>query len=96
MTLTAASEYLEFTEEQLSPAGKTKYVGVYARRSGARLGGIRWFGRWRQYVFVPERETVFNPTCLREIADRVDALTVEHRALGATEAALRSGEASVQ
>lgn len=32
------------------------------------LGQIKWFGRWRKYVFEPTEKTVYEETCLREIA----------------------------
>jgi hypothetical protein len=33
------------------------------------LGEVKWFGRWRQYVFFPLHETIFDKSCLRDIAD---------------------------
>lgn len=44
------------------------------------LGVIRWFARWRQYVFQPASDTVFNPVCMREIADKSYSLTLAQRA----------------
>ena len=43
------------------------------------LGWIKWFGRWRKYSFFPKGETVFEPTCLREIAVFCQAATEIHR-----------------
>lgn len=34
----------------------------------ARLGEIRWFGRWRKYAFYPVEGTLYEETCMREIA----------------------------
>lgn len=72
--------YLGFTLDEVASEGrKTKVWRVRATRDYALLGTIKWFGRWRQYTFFPEPETIFNPDCLREIADRCAALTKRHR-----------------
>lgn len=47
--------------------GKTKVWVVRSKRTGDILGQIRWFGRWRQYSFYPEHNTVFDATCLMDI-----------------------------
>lgn len=50
------------------PSQKTVTWIVRGKRSGILLGRIHWYGPWRQYVFYPEPETLFNGGCLREIA----------------------------
>ena len=35
--------------------------------SDSLLGGIEWYGPWRQYCFFPEFDTVFNVSCLEDI-----------------------------
>lgn len=57
--------------------GTTCVWVVLSTGSGALLGQIRWFSRWRQYVFSPHVDAVFNPDCLREIADFVAEKTRE-------------------
>ena len=59
------SKYLEFQFLEKKP--KTKVIGVYSKRSGDRLGIIKWYGAWRQYAFYPEYETLFNTECLNDI-----------------------------
>lgn len=54
------TKYLEFVETGTSPSGRTKRWEVRSISQDASLGGIEWFGRWRQYVFAPGPETVFN------------------------------------
>jgi hypothetical protein len=44
------------------------------------LGEIRWFGRWRCYSFFPDTDTLYEQTCLRDIADFCETVTKEHRA----------------
>ena len=43
------------------------------------LGTIRWFGRWRKYCFFPASETVYEETCLGEIAEFCVRETKNHR-----------------
>ncbi len=74
------SKYLHFNEYQPQKGRKTGIVGVFSQNSGSLLGTIKWFGRWRQFTFHPEPVTTFNPECLREIADKTEALTKAHRA----------------
>ena len=67
------SKYLEF--QTVGNTGKTVIVDVLSRLHGFKLGTIKWFGKWRQYTFFPESNTLYNRVCLREIADYVSELT---------------------
>lgn len=44
-----------------------------------QLGEVRWHAAWRQYTFRPHAETIWNPDCLREIADFCEEHTREHK-----------------
>ena len=66
------SKYLEFVLLEQKP--KTKVIGVVSKLHGIRLGVIKWFGRWRQYSFFPETETVFNAECLNDIQSYIRGL----------------------
>lgn len=72
------AEYLKFLEVQ-STHLKTRLIDVRTVNSDVSLGLIKWYPRWRQYVFAPASNTVFNPSCLHEIMSRVDAMTVQHK-----------------
>lgn len=58
----------------LEPGGHTldlpayRYWIVRNAKSGAALGLIEWYPRWKQYVLCPNAVTVFNHSCLRDIA----------------------------
>lgn len=52
-----------------SESGKTSIFDVCDKRYGGSLGTIRWFGRWRQYAFFPEDDTIYSAGCLDDIAD---------------------------
>lgn len=43
------------------------------------LGEIRWFGRWRQYVFFPSEDTAFSNGCLDEISAFLKELMDERK-----------------
>jgi|GEM_PF-2288691 len=58
---------------------KTKVWEVLALDGGHLLGFIQWFGRWRGYSFHPSGLTVFEKTCLRDIADFIEEQNVLHR-----------------
>lgn len=64
------NKYLRFAPER--DTGKTKTWGVYSVMHGDRLGGIAWYGGWRQYVFFPETGTLWNKDCLRDVATFLD------------------------
>ena len=36
--------------------------------NGILLGIVKWYAQWRQYGFYPEENTVFEKTCLKDIA----------------------------
>lgn len=90
------NDYLWITCDDIASEGrKTNVYLVQARRDYTPLGTIKWFGRWRQYVFFPASGTVFNPDCLRQIATRCAALTKRHRA-GDTLAPISNYEAGLE
>lgn len=60
-------------EDDTVPGARTQRLIVWSIR-GPRLGAIQWFGRWRQYAFFPEAETVFNRGCLQDIEHKVTEL----------------------
>jgi len=79
------SRYLTFSRVpngmgDLAPQRKTAVVAVDSRSSGATLGWIKWFGRWRQYAFFPEPGTVFNPECMDDINSVIRSLMNERTA----------------
>lgn len=72
--------YLYFEDcPPTAPEGvrKTHVVHVFATRSDARLGTIRWWGAWRQYAFFPEVGTLFNTGCMASLIVKVDELNTE-------------------
>ena len=62
---TTKSSWLTFCKLDF-PDKKTEVWQVISVK-GVFLGDIKWFGRWRQYAFFPEENTVFNRQCLQDI-----------------------------
>ena len=77
MGQTTVSDYLTFTK--VGDTGKTLIVAVNSRHHGNRLGLIRWYGPWRQYVFYPGPGTLFNKGCLQDIMAVCDKLMQDRR-----------------
>ncbi len=44
---------------------------------GAVLGFVEWYRPWRCYAFFPQPETVFERTCLADLAEWCDQATAE-------------------
>lgn len=43
------------------------------------IATIRWYAAWRTYSLFPEPHTVWEKTCLRELADVLDEYTTMQR-----------------
>jgi len=80
-------QWISFEDTGFSQSGKTRTWDITSKTDGHHLGTVQWFATWRQYVFVPRlREEddlmtyyVYNPACLREIADFIEGRTKDHR-----------------
>ena len=66
MTTGTSYEYITIKEAGPLPGKKTNRWTVHSKH-GDFLGAIMWFGRWRQYTFSPEKQTVFSAGCLDDI-----------------------------
>jgi hypothetical protein len=69
--------YIQVHEVGKSDSGKTLRFEV-RHESGAVLGWIYWFPRWRKYIYHPKPTTVYEETCLNEIAEFIKTKTAEH------------------
>ena len=72
------TQYLMMKRSGLSKSRKTEIWEVRSRYGMFILGIIKWYTRWRQYVFFPEPDTVFNNQCMDEIMTRLSELNKEH------------------
>jgi hypothetical protein len=71
--------YIRFVDDGTTPSGKTRVFRVESTEQGSVLGLVKWFGRWRKYSFFANPDTVYEPTCLREIAIFCESATELHR-----------------
>lgn len=60
---------------------KNKKTDTYLLYSGSDvdLGLIKWYSRWRQYCFYPEKNTIFNSTCLNDISKFLETINKKKR-----------------
>lgn len=72
-------KYLIF--ELIHDSGKTTSWRIIANQSSDLLGFIRWYGPWRRYVFYPNSDTLFDLSCLRDIASKIEQLMNNRRAI---------------
>lgn len=73
-----ASRWIDFIEQPRPASRKTPVFDVVKKREGKAsageegmlhaLGQVRWFGAWRCYAFFPANGTLFEPTCLGDLA----------------------------
>lgn len=73
-----AKIFVEFGRARKSKSGKTSIWPVQTG-VGFSLGEVRWQSRWRTYAFFPDRETVFEQSCLRKIAKFCESKTEDLR-----------------
>jgi hypothetical protein len=72
--------WINFLPCGATPSGKTQIWTVRATlQAGAILGMIRWHGAWRKYAFYPNKDTLFEEDCLRDIANFCEGQTKQHR-----------------
>ncbi len=64
-----------------SASGKTAIWITTAKDGDIVLGRVTWHAPWRKYIFEPvsNYSTVYEQTCLREIAEFVEQLTKDHK-----------------
>lgn len=75
----STTEYLIFRTVPTEGARKTGMWAVLSRRHKNVLGTIKWYGAWRQYVFCPDPDTIFNRGCLEDINAFMDTQMRERR-----------------
>ncbi len=68
--------FLNFINERPSATGITKIWDVV---SGGYIGKVSWYGPWRKYCFYPNDNSLYDQTCLREVADFLETETRRHK-----------------
>jgi hypothetical protein len=74
------SEHLFFVLYGTSASGKTKRWEVRSRSDDSLLAIISWHAPWRRYVVTPQGHTLFDASCLDEIATFIRCRMIDHKA----------------
>jgi hypothetical protein len=74
------AKWIEFKEVETA-GRKTRIWAVMttSELDPSSLGYIRWFGRWRGYAFYPDPGTLYEATCLNDIAAFIKEQNAAHR-----------------
>lgn len=73
-------KYIQFVFKGYSSSGKTKVWSVAIKEDEEDcIGEIRWYAHWRCYSFHPYEKTVYEKTCLRDIANFCEKQTKLHK-----------------
>jgi hypothetical protein len=71
--------WVTFEEHPVPATWKTKaWLVLGSGNERDVIGDVRWNAHWRQYVFQPNGNTIYNPDCLEQIATFVRAQTALH------------------
>ena len=72
-------DYITFEDAGFVSVGAATHKFLVANRtSGVVIGVVKWYNQWRKYCFFPV-DAIFEQNCLRDIADFVELMTVEHK-----------------
>jgi len=69
--------YIRF--EMLEKKPKTEVYGIFSVHHEDQIGTIYWYGPWRQYVFDPWRDTIWNRDCLEDVQKFLNELMNERK-----------------
>lgn len=72
-------------ELQPKPKNRKTEIWTVVDQSEYRLGCVSWWAPWRRYTFRPDSNTIYDPGCLRLIADFCYSVTVERKKVRALE-----------
>lgn len=72
---------------QLLPQPKSRRTKIYwiFNSGGGAVGKVKWYAQWRRYVFAPDRDTLFDSSCLNDISLFVDTITRQRKSVRRTE-----------
>lgn len=78
------SKWIHFEPVPVPPDRKTSVWNVFTNGSEKEVGGlflgkISWWGAWRKYAFFPKDNTLYETTCLRDIAQFIEEQTQKRR-----------------
>ena len=73
------NQYIKIIDNGIFEPRKTHSYHIKNKRGNYHLGYIEWYSAWRQYCFMPNKETVWNKHCLETIISFLTEINTEHR-----------------
>ncbi len=77
--ITTQYKYIQFELVKQKP--KTLVYDILNSQSLDKIGTIKWYTNWRQYVFFPVDECIFSIGCLNDIIDFTKKVQNNHKEL---------------
>lgn len=71
------SQWIKFEASKQLPT--TTVWEVRTRDTNEKIGEIRWYGPWRRYAFIPLPNTVWEITCLQDVAEFLNNETAKRK-----------------
>lgn len=71
----AKKSYLNFQLMKRREGRVTDSWEVLSKTDGSKLGSVQFKAEWRRYVFQSYMGPIFDPDCLRELADFMEGET---------------------
>jgi len=65
-------KFIHFEEKQIF--GGMKYYKCINNRAKDTLGTVDWDEAWRQWVFCPEKDTIYSVSCMADISHFIGQL----------------------
>jgi hypothetical protein len=72
-------KYKFITITEIQKKAKTSVFVVVNHKFGEKLGIIKWNTGWRRYCFFPDPGMQFDSLCLKDLANFLTELMVEHK-----------------
>jgi hypothetical protein len=78
-SVVAEGAHINFCSLGRTDERKTNIYEVFSKEGNYLLGRIKWYGRWRKYIFEPCDGTLYEEVCMRDISQFIEEETKEHR-----------------
>lgn len=75
--ITTNYKYIEFKLVEQKP--KTLVYDILNSNSDDKIGTVKWYAQWRQYIFFPANNCIFSCGCLEDIIDFTKKVQDNHR-----------------
>lgn len=70
-------KYIHFVKVERK--AKTSVWECRNNRSGSVLGIVKWYSQWREYCYFPYECSLYNDSCLNDIANFLNKITRAHK-----------------